>query len=198
MKRVLNVGGNSRSIQLPPPYHDYQQVLLDIDAAGQPDIVCDARELSTLEGGVFDAVYCSHNLEHYHEHEVPRVLAGIRHVLRDTGFAHVRVPDIGAVMLAVAQRSLDIEDVLYDSPAGPVRVLDVVYGYSPEIERSGNPFYAHRTGFTRRSLQRAMVAAGFTTVFVGSAPMEAVAVAFKGARDPEVEARFGLLGAKPA
>jgi hypothetical protein len=29
-----------------------------------PDIVCDARELTTLEEGLFDAVYCSHNLEH--------------------------------------------------------------------------------------------------------------------------------------
>lgn len=198
MKRVLNVGGNSRAIALPAPYHDYQVVLLDIDPAGEPDIVCDARELATLEPGTFDAVYCSHNLEHYHEHEVPRVLHGFHHVLRDGGFVHIRVPDIGAVMQAVVQRGLDIEDTLYASPAGPIRVLDVVYGYSPEIERSGNPFYAHRTGFTRRSLHRVLVQARFAPVHIGTAPLEAVAVAFKGASDPEVEARFGLRRAAAA
>jgi predicted SAM-dependent methyltransferase len=42
-------------------------------------------------------VYCSHNLEHYYHHEVPRVLAGSLHVLKPHGFAEIRVPDVEAV-----------------------------------------------------------------------------------------------------
>lgn len=72
--KVLNVGGNSKNIQLPPYYKGFEHLLLDIDSRGKPDIVADARELDKLEHGLVDAVYCSHNLEHYYRHEVPKVL----------------------------------------------------------------------------------------------------------------------------
>ena len=58
MKKVLNVGGNSKAIPLPPQYSEFEHLLLDIDPKGSPDIVCDARNLTTLESGQFDAVYC--------------------------------------------------------------------------------------------------------------------------------------------
>ena len=82
-EKGLNVGGNSKTISLPPQYADFEHILLDIDPKGSPDIVCDARDLEELEAGQFDAVYCSHNLEHYYRHEVKRVLAGFLHVLKD-------------------------------------------------------------------------------------------------------------------
>ena len=141
-RKVLNVGGNSKEIPLPPEYAGFDHWLLDIDPKGSPDIVCDARELATLEGGAFDAVYCSHNLEHYYRHDVPRVLAGFLHMLKDGGFAHIRVPDINEVMRLTIERGLDIDDVLYTSPSGPIMVLDVLYGYAVQIERSGQDFYA--------------------------------------------------------
>jgi predicted SAM-dependent methyltransferase len=98
LKKVLNVGGNSKEIPLPPQYAGFEQLLLDIDPTGSPDIVCDARNLTTLENGLFDAVYCSHNLEHYYRHDVPKVLGGFLHVLKEGGFAHIVVPDINEVM----------------------------------------------------------------------------------------------------
>ena len=133
MKRVLNVGGNNRTIPLPPQFADYQQLLLDIDPKGEPDLLCDARTLTTLEAAQFEAIYCSHNLEHYHRHEVPQVLAGFLHLLKDGGFAQIRVPDLHEVMRQTLTRGLDVEDVLYPSPVGPITVLDVIYGYGAEI-----------------------------------------------------------------
>jgi hypothetical protein len=47
-RKVLNVGGNSKEIALPPQYNGWQHVLLDIDPRGNPDIVCDARNLTSL------------------------------------------------------------------------------------------------------------------------------------------------------
>jgi len=38
LKRVLNVGGNSKSIPLPSQYDNFEKVLLDIDPRGSPDI----------------------------------------------------------------------------------------------------------------------------------------------------------------
>jgi SAM-dependent methyltransferase len=194
MRRVLNVGGNSKTIGIPALYDGFEHILLDIDPVGSPDIVCDARELATLEGGSFDAVYCSHNLEHYFRHDVPRVLGGFLHVLKEGGFAHLRVPDMAEVMHAALERGLDIDDVLYESPMGPIRVLDVIYGLDEEIERSGNDFYAHKTGFTPKSLVAALTQSGFSQVHCRLGGFEVNAVAFKGIPDPEAKRLLGLEG----
>ena len=163
-RQFLNVGGGNKNIPVPRHYLGWRHLMLDIDPAGKPDILADARELTGIEPAQFDAVYCSHNLEHYFEHEVPKVLAGFLHVLRPDGFAEIRVPDVQQVMLAVAERGLDIEDGLYDAPAGAIRVRDVLYGFADKIARSGEDFFAHKTGFSPRSLIRVLNAAGFATV----------------------------------
>ena len=192
MKKVLNVGGNSKDIPLPPQYAGFEHLLLDIDPSGKPDVVCDARNLTTLEAGAFDAVYCSHNLEHYYRHDVPKVLGGFLHVLKEGGFAQIRVPDLAAVMKATIDRGLDVEDVLYESAAGPITVLDVLYGLGSEIEQSGRDYFAHKTGFTQKSLAKALNKAGFTKVFSGLGNFEISALAFKGEPDNETRALFGL------
>jgi SAM-dependent methyltransferase len=191
-RKVLNVGGNSKEIPLPPEYEGFDHWLLDIDPRGAPDIVCDARNLASLESGFFDAVYCSHNLEHYYRHDVPRVLAGFQHVLKEGGFAHIRVPDINEVMRLTIERGLDIEDVLYTSPSGPIMVLDVLYGYAVQIERSGQDFYAHKTGFTQKSLLSALERAGFSKIYSTQGNLEISAVAFKGRLDPALRKLFSL------
>jgi len=192
MRKVLNVGGNSKDIPLPENYQGWESVLLDIDPRGKPDVLCDARALATLPGAAYDAVYCSHNLEHYYRHEVPKVLAGFRHVLNLQGFAHIRVPDMGEVMRQVVQKSMDIDDVLYQSPAGPITVRDVFYGYGLEIERSGNDFFAHKTGFTQKSLVRMLEGCGFPVVFSTTGNLEVVALAFKQKPDEYARRLFGL------
>jgi ubiquinone/menaquinone biosynthesis C-methylase UbiE len=192
MKKVLNVGGNNKEIQLPPQYAGFEHLLLDIDPRGSPDIVCDARKLATLEAGQFDAVYCSHNLEHYYRHDVQEVLTGFLHVLKDNGFAHIRVPDIQGVMRATIERELDIDDILYESTAGPIMVLDVLYGYSVEIQRSGQDFYAHKTGFTQKSLEKALLKAGFPKTYTATGNLEVVALAFKKSPDDSIRTLFNL------
>lgn len=162
-KRFLNVGGGSKQAPLPEHFAGWEHVLLDIQAGPGVDLAMDARKLADLPAEAFDAVYCSHNLEHYYAHDVPRVLAGFAHVLKPGGFAEIRVPDIEAVLRAMTERRLDIADPLYRSQAGPISVHDVLYGFGTEIAR-GNEYYAHKTGFTNRSLHRALAAAGFAPV----------------------------------
>jgi hypothetical protein len=48
MRRVLNVGGNTKDIPLPENYRGWENVLLDIDPRGKPDVLCDARSLFGL------------------------------------------------------------------------------------------------------------------------------------------------------
>jgi SAM-dependent methyltransferase len=178
---VLNVGGNSKAIPIPKHYDAWTHLLLDIDPAGRPDVVCDARKLDTLDAGSFDAVYCSHNLEHYYKHDVGKVLRGFLHVLKDDGFAEIRVPDLRSVMRRCVAEGLDVEDVLYQSAAGPITVGDVFYGFAKQIETSGVDFYAHKTGFTARSLTAVLQQAGFAKVFVAerTEAYELAGLAFK-------------------
>lgn len=161
---VLNVGGGTKAIPIPAHYQGWRHLLLDIDPRSGADLVCDARELLAQPPHQFDAVYCSHNLEHYFPHESGRVLRGFVHVLKPHGFAEIRVPDIASVMRAMLERGLDIDDVLYQSDVGPILVRDVIYGWHVEIERTGRDFYAHKTGFTSRSLTAALRGAGFSSV----------------------------------
>ncbi len=192
MKKVLNVGGNNKTIPLPPEYVEFEHLLLDIDPRGSPDLVCDARELGTLDASLFDAIYCSHNLEHYYRHDVKKVLNGFLHVLNDNGFAHIRVPDIQEVMRITIERNLDIDDFLYESPAGPIMVSDVLYGYSVEIERSGQHFFGHKTGFTQKSLEKALKSTGFHKIYTTTRNLEVVALAFKGTPDSHTRSLFNL------
>lgn len=181
-RRVLNVGASDRNIPIPAHYAGWDQVLLDIDVRVLPDIVCDAKQLTSLHGAQFDAVYCSHNFEHYYPHDGREVLRGFLHVLRSDGFAEFRVPDLRAVMQKVIDSNLDIEDSLYQSSAGPITVRDVIYGYEKEIAESGQDYFAHKTGFTDRSLYRILRQAGFGDVFVSVSAeiFEVRAYAFKG------------------
>jgi SAM-dependent methyltransferase len=190
--RVLNVGGSSNAIAIPGYFDGWEHLLLDIDPRGNADIVCDARMLGTLPATQFDAVYCSHNLEHYHPHDGAKVLQGFLHVLKPDGFADVRVPDMKAVFEDMIRRGMDIDDVLYESPAGPITINDVIYGFGRKIAESGQDFYAHRNGFTHRSLVVALRQAGFAPVFTGQQPYEISALAFKQEPTAEQRALFGL------
>lgn len=193
--RVLNVGGGSKSIPIPSHYSGWEHVLLDIDPRGNPDLICDARDLRSLAAAEFEAIYCSHNLEHYYKHDCYRVLGGFLHLLRDNGFAEIRVPDLGLVMQHVVRTGIDIEDVLYTSPSGPITPRDVLYGYSVEIERSGQDFYAHKTGFTEKSLLCMLEKAGFEEAILvadGPALFELHVLAFKSTLQSEQLAFLGL------
>lgn len=191
IRKVLNVGGNSKAILIPTYYEGWEHLLLDIDSRGNPDIVCDSRLLSELNPRQFDAVYCSHNLEHYFQHDVGRVLAGFHNVLTDDGFVDITVPDMGELMRTVVNKKLDIEDLLYESPSGPIHVIDVIYGWRLELEMSGNDFFAHKTGFTEKSLIGHLSKSGFTSIFTSASNLEVRAIAFK--QEPTLYAKK-LLG----
>jgi hypothetical protein len=180
LRKVLNVGGNNKFIPLPPVYSGWEHILLDIDPLGAPDIIGDARNLETLPAKEYDAVYCSHNLEHFYNHEAPKILHGFLHVLKDDGFVHICVPDLKELMCKVVQNNLDMDDILYHAPAGtPVLVRDVIYGWEAQMRKSGNDFYSHKNGFTPLSLRKILHQTGFLHVYVGNRNLEVTGIAFK-------------------
>ena len=166
IKRVLNVGcGPNIPTKLHPIFRNdaWSETRLDVDENVEPDIVSSISDLNSIPNGSFDAVWCSHSLEHLHGHDVPSALAEFRRVLKPDGFGLITAPDIEAIAeLVVAGR---LEDVAYVSPAGPITALDMIYGHSASI-KSGAVFMAHHTGFTPDRLGRLLIDCGFAEALV--------------------------------
>jgi SAM-dependent methyltransferase len=192
-KCFLNVGGGSKTIPVPDCFRTWRHDLLDIDPTVGPDICMDARELHKSAGSVYDAVYCSHNLEHYYRHHARVVVQNFIHVLKPDGFAYICVPDLRAVIEEVARHNLDLEDILYEIDGHKILVRDVIYGWSVEIEQSDKDFYAHKTGFSAKSLTRLLLECGFKGVYTGtSEPFNLIALAYKELPTDEQKKMFGL------
>lgn len=147
MQTVLHVGCGKEP--LPTWLGDFREVRLDIDPDCTPDIVAPMTDMGEI--GPFDALYCCHALEHLYPHEVPMALGEFLRVLRAGGTLMVVVPDLEGIQ--------PTEDVLYESPAGPICGLDMIYGKAALI--AGNPHMAHHSGFVGSTLEGALLAAGF-------------------------------------
>ena len=148
---------------MPEKYAGWDVVVLDIDPEVQPDLCMDARHIDRIDEGSYDAVFCSHNLEHFYAHEVPDLLRGFKNVLKPGGFVEIHVPDLHEVAKGLATH--EPTDVVYEVEAGPVTYHDILYGWNVALS-SGNPFYAHKCGFTANSLGNAVFSAGFDKVDV--------------------------------
>lgn len=171
---VLHVGCGPRNpATLHKTFHgpEWHEVRLDINPGVNPDIVGTIVDMSGVDSESVDAVWSSHNLEHVYAHEVPLVLGEFYRVLRPGGRALVTMPDLQSIGEALARGKL--EDPLYDSPAGPIAALDMLYGHGGSIT-GGNEYMAHRTGFTARTLTKKMNRAGFVDVEVRRDPERAL------------------------
>ena len=175
--KVLNAGCGGSPVHR--MFDGWEEVRLDIDPAVKPDITCDIldSEYVSYRLGAFDAVYCSHVLEHLAFNEVPAVLNNFHLVLRDGGFLCIGVPNLQKIAIEISQGNL--EGVLYESPAGPVSAIDCVYGFRPFI-KLGNSYYAHKTGFTPQTLADKLKAAGFGDI---SVELEGVNMWISGVKD---------------
>lgn len=164
-KTVLHVGpGHRRSgAKMPTGFQgsDWQEIRLDIDPGNEPDVVGSMLDMTAVAAGSVDAVYSAHNIEHVYAHEVPLVLAEFLRVLKSSGVAVITCPDLQAVCALVADNKLT--DPAYNSPAGSITPLDILYGHSASVA-AGYHFMAHKTGFTEKSLTQALQLAGFQSI----------------------------------
>lgn len=170
MKTFLHVGcGPNRQQQTTQGFatDGWRELRLDINPAVVPDVVGSMTDMTAVASGSVDAVFSSHNIEHLYPHEVPVALAEFYRVLSDEGFLVLTCPELKSVCALVAEDKLT--DPAYQSPAGQIAPIDVIYGYRAAMSQ-GNLFMAHRTGFTEKTLIAALQAAGFMGVASMSRP----------------------------
>jgi SAM-dependent methyltransferase len=165
-RQLLHVGcGPRNQRRLPACFQNgqWQEIRLDIDPAVEPDILGSITDLHMVTGASVDAIWSSHNLEHLDSFDVPRALAEFKRVLKPDGYALITLPDLRAIALHIAAGHLD--EPLYQSAAGPISALDIVYGHQAALA-AGNRYMAHRCGFTAATLGRSLIEAGFHEVRV--------------------------------
>lgn len=164
MKKLLHVGcgpakkqHTTRGFNIP----DWEEVRLDIDPEVQPDIIGTMTDMSTVATSSVDALFSSHNIEHLYPHEVPIALKEFLRVLKPDGFLVITCPDLQSVAMLVAEDKL--MDTAYESIAGPIAPIDILYGHRPALAR-GRMYMAHRCGFTATVLVSTLQALGFKSV----------------------------------
>ena len=161
MRRFLHVGCGTKTKERTTPEFatdSWQEVRYDIDKSVNPDIVGSMTDMSEISDNSFDAIYSSHNIEHLYPHEVSIALTEFLRILKPEGFAVITCPDLQSVCALVAQDLLT--EAAYESPAGPIAPLDILYGLRSSMER-GNLYMAHRCGFTEKVLGGSLRASGF-------------------------------------
>lgn len=163
-KKLLHVGCGPKRVDQTSHYFrsgDWLETRLDIDAAVQPDVIGSLTDMSAIASGSMQAVFSSHNIEHLYPHEVPVAVAEMRRVLDAQGLLVVTCPDLQSIARLVVDDKL--LEPAYQSPAGPIAPLDMLYGHRAAMA-AGNLFMAHRCGFTLKVLMGVLRQAGFAAV----------------------------------
>jgi protein O-GlcNAc transferase len=164
-KTILHVGaGHPKNGALLPASlrtPDWTELRLDIDPANEPHIVGSMLDMPAVADGSMDAIYSAHNIEHVYPYEVPVMLKEFLRVLKPDGFLVVTCPDLQTVAQLVVEDKLI--DAAYQSQAGPITPLDILYGYRPALAQ-GNHFMAHKCGFTLTVLLATLQTNGFAAV----------------------------------
>lgn len=173
-KTFLHVGcGNMTKEYTTPAFNtdEWKEVRADINEDVKPDIIASMTDMSSIEDNSFDAIYSSHNIEHLFPHEVPLAIKEFLRVLNKDGYLIITCPDLRSVCKEVANNNLT--GILYQSGAGPISALDILYGLRPSLQ-DGNHYMAHKCGFTADVLRESLVHFGFGRAVIATIPQRYV------------------------
>ncbi len=175
---LVNAGcGPKGGGQVPAMFDSWRQLRVDVDRDVDPDVLADVTDLSAIPSGFADAVWTAHCVEHLYLHQVPQALSEFRRILKDDGFLCLVVPDLQTIANYIVNDKLD--EVIYESPAGPITAHDVLFGFGQAVAQ-GHTAMAHRCGFAPTLLLRHLTAADFPEIVLRRRPnLELAAVALR-------------------
>lgn len=151
-KIVLNLGAGKLPLGTQTAYfNDWQEVRVDIEELN-PDVVDDIRTLEKISDGYADAIWACHVVEHIFWQDLPKTFYNMLRVLKDDGFAVIRVPDLASIANRIKDGLLE---PLYETSGGPIAPIDIIFGQRGQLiegEHNYNFAMMHKTGFTPQSM----------------------------------------------
>jgi SAM-dependent methyltransferase len=171
---VYNIGAGGISVKDQSNlFNDgWKEYTVDV-AECNPDIVSNIIGLPGIEDESADSIWASHVVEHVYWHELPDVFNAIVRVLKPNGFGFVMVPNLAAIVDKIKHGLLE---TLYESPAGPVAAIDMIYGHRGTVRN--NQYMQHKTGFTPQSLAMILSSLKINAVYSEN-DIEIVAIIYK-------------------
>lgn len=137
----LNIGGTVRH----PEWK-----ILNVVPGPQVDYVGDCTDLSQFAAGSVEIVYASHVFEHLGLAEFPKVLAGVRRILRKDGRLLVSVPDLEVLCRLMLDGELSLDDKWM--------VVRMMFGGQSDA------YDFHKIGLTRDLLISSLAQSGFRRI----------------------------------
>lgn len=175
-KIVLNVGCGKTKLEYQSKHFlDWKEIRVDAYENDTADLITSIVDLEKVPTESVDAVWASHVVEHNYWHDLPKVFNNMLRVLKENGFAVIRVPDLESIAHLIGENLLG---TVYESSAGPVSVIDMIYGHRGFVESWGDGM-CHKTGFTKLSMDQILTSLNIKS-YVKSDGGEVVAIIFKG------------------
>ncbi|MDL2317310.1 class I SAM-dependent methyltransferase, partial [Desulfovibrio sp. OttesenSCG-928-A18] len=170
--RLLHVGSGPRTKADSTAYFSsdaWVETRLDIDPSVRPDITGSLVDLSGVADESYDGLYASHCIEHLYPQDVDKAIKNFMRVLQKDGHMVITCPDLQTACARVAEGRPD--EAMYQSKAGPITPLDVIFGYQKALA-GGNIHMAHHWGFIRRTLEQYLRRAGFQSIWTARVESE--------------------------
>jgi hypothetical protein len=181
-KIVLNVGCGKTILSTQSKYFEnWKEIRVDGYENDTADIITSIVDLEKIPSNSVDCVWASHVVEHNYWHDLPMVFKSIMRVLKEDGFAIIRVPDIGSITNKIENGLLD---TIYETSGGPVSAIDMLYGHRRFVQTWGDGM-CHKTGFTKTSMEQILSTLEINS-YVRSQSLEVVALLFK--EEPPLDA----------
>jgi len=120
-------------------------------------------KMDAIEDNSIDALWCQQIMQRYYMPHVLEALKEFKRVMRDDALLYINVPDGQLAAAHLAHENF--YKPLYETPAGPITAVDIVYGYQKAI-LAGNRHMAHHSVFSLKQLGTLLRDAGFSDVKV--------------------------------
>jgi predicted SAM-dependent methyltransferase len=146
LPRILNIASGSN------PEKKIHGANIDCSRIGQPDFICDARNLSIFPNSHFTIVRASHILEHFKPEEIVSVLREWIRVLHEDGELHIAVPNAKIILEELASGQIRKSQEPSFDFLNTTAPIAQIYGLGYEHENT-DPRWRHHIIFTYELLR---------------------------------------------
>lgn len=161
-KKLLHIVNHGVSLPNELKKSGLEEVRLTPTPEAEGDIKGTIRNIDQLPESSFKAIWCPMALSHLHPWELHDILAGCLRALEANGVLSILLHDLQRLG-EIAYKSPAINRPIITTPAGPVTMQDMLFGYHKHVKEN-RPMSQMHMAFTANSLAEELEKAGFLKI----------------------------------